>query len=396
MRSFFIPEIKGSNLGGLFLLQGKRKVHEMKKILIAIDNLGGGGAEKVLINLLNHLNRDKYQITLLLLFNEGVHLKSVPEHVEVKYLFNKKSGLVRKIIYKMVKFLPAERLYKHYIKDRYDIEIAFLEGSTTKLISGSPNPNSKKIAWVHTDFSNYHWTIHYYKSNDEEQRQYKNFNQIVFVSNDAQKGFEKTLGIHDNLTVIYNPIDTEEIHAKSQEETIVNHKLTVCSVGRMIVQKGYDRLIKCHASLLKEGIDHDLVLIGEGEEKDALLQLCGELNVEGSVHFLGFQANPYKYVRAADVYVSSSRAEGLPLVVAEALILGKPVLCTRCSGPVELLEDGKYGLIVENSEEGLYEGLKQLLGSKVDREKYEHLAAQRKSFFNIKNIMVQIENLIDE
>ena len=140
----------------------------MKKLLIAIDSLGGGGAEKVLINLLNHLNPNKYSITLLLLFNEGVYLKDVPQHVEVKYLFNPK---MRKLIYKLFKYYPPQKIYKKYIKESYDIEIAFLEGSTTKLISGSPNRFSKKKAWVHTDFSNHHWTVHYYRGDEEEQRQ---------------------------------------------------------------------------------------------------------------------------------------------------------------------------------------------------------------------------------
>jgi glycosyltransferase involved in cell wall biosynthesis len=368
----------------------------MKKLLISIDNLGGGGAEKVLINLLKKLNKDKYNITLLLLFNEGVYLNEVPTHIKVKYLFNTKSNLFRRIIYKMFKYLSAKTLYKKFIKESFDIEIAFLEGSTTKLISGSNNPKSKKIAWVHTDISTYHWTKHYYKSDEEEKQQYKKFNNIVFVSNDAQKGFEKTLNIHDHLSVIYNPIDAEDIIHKSKEETIVYNTLTVCSVGRLMEQKGYDRLINVHAKLINEGIEHNLVLIGDGEKKERLKQLCQDLEVVNSVHFLGFQSNPYKYLNAADLYVSSSRTEGLPLVVAEALILGKPVISTRCSGPVELLDNGKYGMIVENSEEGLYKGVKQLLLSKDERRKYELLSGQRKSFFNIDKIMFQIEDLIED
>jgi glycosyltransferase involved in cell wall biosynthesis len=367
----------------------------MKKLLIAIDSLGGGGAEKVLINLLNHLNTNKYSITLLLLFNEGVYLKDVPPHVEVKYLFNPKSTWLRKIIYKIFKYFPAEKIYKKYIKESYDVEIAFLEGCTTKLISGSTNPRSKKVAWVHTDFSNHHWTVHYYKSNEEEQRQYKLFNDIVFVSNDARKGFETTLGLYENLSVIYNPIDAQDIIARAKEETIVHDKLTVCSVGRLIPAKGYDRLLNVHSKLIKEGIEHDLLLIGEGEERQALAQQCQQLGVTTSVKFLGFQNNPYKYIAAADLYVSSSRAEGLPLVVAEALILGKPVVSTRCSGPVELLDNGNYGLIVENSEEGLYNGMKQLLVNTEERKRYGELSLQRRSFFDIKQILGQIEDLID-
>ncbi|MFP7297235.1 glycosyltransferase [Neobacillus niacini] len=367
----------------------------MKKLLIAIDNLGGGGAEKVLINLLKNLDKNKYSVTLLLLFNEGVYLKEVPPHVKINYLFNPKSTLLRKIIYKLFKYLPAEKIYKKYVKETFDIEIAFLEGCTTKLISGSANPASKKIAWVHTDFSNHHWTVHYYKSDEEEKQQYQKFNDIVFVSNDSRKGFETTLQLHGNHHVIYNPIDAEDIIDKAKEERIVNKKVTICSVGRLIKAKGFDRLINVHARLIKEGIDHDLVLIGEGEEKESLHEQCRQLDVSNSVHFLGFQSNPYKFVAGADLYVSSSRAEGLPLVVAEALILGTPVLSTRCSGPVELLDNGRYGMIVENSEEGLYEGVKQFLLDSDERKRYGELALSRRGFFNIKRILEQIEELID-
>ncbi|WP_187118921.1 glycosyltransferase [Bacillus marasmi] len=368
----------------------------MKKVLISIDSLGGGGAEKVLINLLKHLNKDKYEVTLLLLFNEGIYLKEVPKHVKIKTIFNPKGNIHRRILYKLFKFFSAERLYKTFIQENYDVEIAFLEGSTTKLISGSPNSKSKKIAWVHTDFANYHWSKHYYKNNEEEKKQYKKFNDIIFVSNDSLKGFEKTLLIHDKLSVIYNPIDADEISNKSKQDSIKNDMLTVISVGRLIEQKGYDRLIKVHSQLIKEGIEHKLVLIGEGEEKTKLNQLCDDLHVSKSVVFAGFQTNPYKYVNAADVYVSSSRVEGLPLVVAEALILGKPILCTRCSGPVELLDNGKYGMIVDNSEQGIYDGLKELLLSEDTRKQYAKLALQRKSFFDINKIICQIEQLIDD
>jgi glycosyltransferase involved in cell wall biosynthesis len=367
----------------------------MKKLLIAIDNLGGGGAEKVLITLLNNLDTNKFSVTLLLLFNEGVYLNEVPPHVKINYLFNPKSTLIRKTIYKLFKYSPAEKIYKNFIKETYDVEIAFLEGSTTKLISGSTNPNSQKIAWVHTDFSNYHWTVHYYKNNEEERLQYKSFNEIVFVSDDARKGFENTLHLKKNLNVIYNPINTEEIIEKSKEEEITFDNLTVISVGRLIPQKGFDRLIKAHANLLKAGIKHHVVILGEGEERERLEQLCRDLNVESSVKFLGFQTNPYKYINAADIFVSSSRVEGLSLVVAEALILEKPVISTRCSGPIELLDNGKYGLIVENTGDALYDGLSFLLINNDERKKYELLAKQRKSFFDIQKVMEQIHELID-
>jgi glycosyltransferase involved in cell wall biosynthesis len=295
----------------------------------------------------------------------------------------------------MFRYLPPKWIYNQYIKDKYDVEIAFLEGITTKLISGSTNPKSKKIAWVHTDLSSNHLTRHYFKKVDDEAAHYKKFDEIICVSEDAKSGFENLFHINHNLRVIYNPIDTESIVKKSKEEDIEFDDLTVCTAGRLTEVKGVDRLIRVHAKLRQEGYPHLLQIIGSGLMEAELKKLSQNLGVSDSVQFKGFLTNPYPYIKACDIFVSPSRMEGFSLVVAEALILGRPVVATKTSGPDEILAGGKYGKIVENSEEGLYQGLRDLLENVPLREHYKKMAKVRRSFFNLTAILQDVYEVID-
>jgi len=367
----------------------------MKKILFYIPSLGGGGAEKVLITLLNKLNKEKYSITVLTNTNEGIYFDNMPDNIKIIYLFNKEKKLTIKLYNKIFKYLPAKILYKAFIKDSYDFEVTFLEGEGVKLLSASTS-NSKKIAWIHTDLYNFHWTENIFKNLEDEKRFLDKFQKIVCVSNDAKVGFEKLYGSSDKVEVIYNPIDIEEIEKRSLEIPMNFNKFTICSVGRLIDVKGYDTLISVHKKLLADGFDHDLIILGEGIKRYELEKEIVKLKVSNSVKLLGFISNPYPYIKACNLYVSSSKVEGFPLVISEALILKKAILSTYCSGASEILDDGKYGILVENSEQGLYKGIKNIFEDKNILVKYSQLADSRRQFFTINKIISHIESIFDE
>jgi glycosyltransferase involved in cell wall biosynthesis len=156
--------------------------------------------------------------------------------------------------------------------------------------------------------------------------------------------------------------------------------------------KGFDRLIKVVKRLNDENLDFDLWIVGEGADREKLERYIKENNLK-NVTLLGLQSNPYKYISKADLLVCSSRYEGFNLTVAEGLILERPVLSTNCTGPTEILDDGKYGMIVENSEDGLFEGLKKLIQDKNLLEDYKEKAKLRKDFFDEDKILKEIENL---
>ena len=182
----------------------------------------------------------------------------------------------------------------------------------------------------------------------------------------------------------------------AQEKADINKKkTTIASVGRIVDAKGYDRLINVAEKLNANGLDYDLWIIGDGSEREKLQEIVHQKNLK-NVQFLGSQANPYKYMKQADLYVCSSRYEGYNLTVAEALILGVPVLSTNCTGPCEILDDGNYGVIVENGEEGLYTGIKDLLSNPDKLAYYKQKAIERKDFFNEEKIIGEIEELFGE
>lgn len=360
--------------------------------MILTNNLNGGGAEKVLLTLLNHLSPIEYEIELALVFKTGVYLTSIPSHVKTRYIFDDNINASELISHQ------PEVIYETYLKNDCDVEIAFLEGNATKILSRSTNKVSKKIAWVHIDLNQEHYTKKIYANDEEELSAYNAFNQIVFVSNGALAGFELLFGnrLHERSIVVYNPIDTTDVLQKAKEAlTARKDKITLCTVGRLAMQKGYANLIRAVNSLLQQGYDFNLWILGEGQLEQELKELCIKLKIEKHVTFWGFQTNPYKFMNAADVFVCSSRAEGLSLVIGEALALKKPVVSTKCSGPMEVLSAGKWGQLVEISQEGLYFGIKNYLDNPMSIPVLTNETMEiYNNFYGLDNYVDRIKKLI--
>lgn len=365
----------------------------MKKILFVIESLGGGGAEKVLIDILNHLDKFRYDITVCTLFNVGVYIDKIPDHIHYKTIIKKPTKVKNALFWRLLKYLPRKWAYRLFIRDKYDVEIAFTEGLETMLLSGSNCPN--KIAWVHTDLIHFDWISRYHRSEKHLLENYQQYNSIVFVSKEAKESFEKRFGPFENCSVIYNLIDKNLIRQRSTEFLPVHRydAPVVCAVGRFIPIKGFLRLLRVHKKLIDENIPHELWFLGTGNEEEKMKDFVAKNNLENSVSFFGFQTNPYPYLLHSDIFVSSSVAEGFSLVVAEALTLQKPIVSTRCTGPTEILANGKYGVLVENSEEGLYQGIHSLLTDKAFFLEAKEKAILGSEQFNPKKTIQQIETL---
>lgn len=370
-----------------------------KKILFLIESFAGGGVEKVFIDLINNMDISKYDITVMSIWDYGVRKKDLRKDVKYKSIFPNIKGISR-VFHNFVEKSDGKLLYKLGIREKYDIEIAFIEGRATKIIGASTNPNSRKIAWVHIDLSQGHWTsMVFNKSLEKEKECYKKFNDIIFVSNSAKDGFKKLFGDDfDNLQVKYNPIIAGDVIKKSQEvvddiEKPKNKKLLVTS-GRLVSQKGYESLLEVCNRLNKDKLDYELWILGEGWARPKLEELIDKYKLN-NVKLLGFKENPYKYIKYGDLFVCSSKNEGFSLVIAEAMILGLPIISTNCSGPNELLNFGKYGFMLENNEDALYEGLKEILNNKEKLKYYIEKSKERVNFFNYKDRISDIERLFN-
>lgn len=362
------------------------------KILIIENNLAGGGAEKVLLTLLNHLTPPNYDVTLLLIKNKGIYMNDIPTYVKLQYMIDVTDG--EKEFPKDSNILT--QFYKENIDNDYDIEIAFLEGPPVKLLSCSENKNSKKIAWVHIDLEKVHWTYPYFQSLEEEKNCFFKMDHVVFVSENARKGFERHFKTKlPNALIINNPINTTNIQNLAAEKTIEYSDFTCIVVGSLVNRKGQSRLLYAMGRLFDLGYRFHLYLVGEGSEERSLKELSHILNISEYVHFTGFQKNPYVYMKSADLLISSSISEGYPLVSCEALSLEIPILATDCTGNRDVLQNGKYGLLVENTEEGIFNGLKSILSSP---QLYEELKEKARLGFNecqFETRLKQIETLLE-
>lgn len=362
----------------------------MKKILFVIDTLKGAGAEKVLVTILNNLDYSKYKVDLFLIFKYGVLLKYVPKEVNIISLFK---SFDYKAVKKIYSIMNHKMLYKKCVKDKYDIEIAFLDASPVFFVADSWNKKSKKIVWIHTDRLMSNAIVH----KIQPENLYSKFNKIVCVSNQAKKAF---ISLYKNLSqsklsMIHNPIESKYINQNISMEKFKFDKITLVSIGRLSYAKGYDRLIYVHKRLIDKGFKHQILIIGEGEQKNKLIELIKKLRVEKTFKLLGYIENPYSIVSKTDGFICSSRYEGYSLALAEAMILGKPVITTKVSGPMELIDNGKFGLAVENSKAGLYKGIKKFILNENLRNYYSQKSIERKGFFDLEKSMKQIENLLD-
>lgn len=369
----------------------------MQRVLFLINTLTGGGAEKVLLDIVNNMDYTKYDITLQTIFDIGVYRSQIHNNVKYKAIFKIKHTLQTKVYnFYLYNCDNLKKFYKKYIDENYDIEVAFLEGIPTKILAASSNPN--KFAWVHTDLYNYYGQTKMFRSVQENAECYKRFKKIFCVSQSAKEGFKRRFGFDENVEVLYNPVDEKNIRNRANEpitEIKLNDKFKIITVGRLDYQKGYDRLLRVHKRLQNEGYEYELWILGEGNERKRLEKYIQENDLSESVKLLGFQSNPYKFMKKSDLFVCSSRAEGFSTVATEAIISGLPVVTTDCSGMRELLGESQYGIIVSNDEDGIYTGIKTML---IDNEKlseYKRRAQSRGNQFSIKETIKRTEEVLD-
>ena len=360
----------------------------MIKILFFIENLSAGGAEKVLRDLVNHMDQTKFDLTVQTVWPcdaqkylaPGIRYKSMYSSESranhLRYRAEAESGLA----------------YRLHVKDDYDIECAYLEMGPTKVMAASTNKKAKKLAWVHCDLSKKLSDLDAFIAKAEPQ--YRKFDEVICVSENVRESFERLFGSQIPTRVLYNVVDDVAIREKARQilpAGLQKRRLTMASLGRLTHQKGYDVLLRVHDRLIRDGMECDLWIAGEGEDRPALEQFIAEHRLQDSVKLLGFCENPYPILQAADLLVCSSRYEGLSTFVTEGLILGKPIITTNCTGMRELLGDSEYGLIAGNDDEAFYQGLKQMLSDESRRAYYADKSEERGKSFSMQKLVADSE-----
>ena len=369
----------------------------MKKILFGITSLTLGGAERVLVDLANKLC-EKYEITIFTIYANGELEKQLSKNVNLKTLYKKQylelSNWERKIVPIKV-LLNKKKIYNNYIKANYDVEISFLEGPITRLF-GVRNNKTRKISWIHNDISLVFGNgLKAKLKRFIDKIVYSKYDTLVFVSKENLKNFNETYKMLADVKkeVIYNYIDTNRIIEKAEEKTetgFSKKSINLVTVARLVPQKAIGRFIEVHSKLINEELNHEVYVIGDGPEKEKLEKSIKENNVENSFHLLGKKENPYPYIKNANYFCLLSNFEGYGMVLEEAKILGKPIIITNTAAR-EAVENYKNSIILENSKEGIYNGLKEILKEK----KQENTEISQLKEYDNSKIIGQVVELIE-
>ena len=351
----------------------------MIKILFFIENLNEGGAEKVLRDLVNHMDQTKFDITVQTVWPCDASRYLMPG-IRYKSMYDSKNRI------NLLRYRAEAECglaYRLHIRDDYDIECAYLEMGATKIMAASVSKKAKKLAWVHCDLTKAVADPRAFA--EKSAPWYARFDQVVCVSQSVKERFDELFENRFESTVLYNVIDDAAIREKALLQLSAGaekKRFTVLSVGRLTTPKNYLRLLRSHKRLLDEGIEHDLWILGDGPQRTMLEQYVSENGLQASVRMPGFMENPYPFIREADLLACSSIYEGYSTFMTEGVILGKPIVTTDVSGMRELLGDSEYGLIVENDDEEFCLGLKRMLTDDALRERYAARAKERSADFS--------------
>lgn len=366
-----------------------------QKILFVIHDLHHGGAEKVLVNLVNHMDKDRFDISVLALFGGGVNEQFLSP--QVRLLHGHQSMIPGNS--KIMKLFSPRQLFRHYIKEKYDVIVSYLEGPSARIVSGCPDDGTRLVSWIHIEQHTIKKAAGSFRTPAEAARCYARFDRTICVAQSVADDFQSIFALERLPVVLYNTVESDVIKANAEEgvasEQFSKEQLKIIGVGKLVPAKGFDRLLYVHKRLLLE--DHLPVhtyLLGEGPEREKMESWIKKNELQDSITFLGYQTNPYKYVAACDLFVCSSYAEGFSTAATEALIVGTPVITTRVSGMQEMLGDNEYGVITENDEESLYCGIRDLLNDPQRLSHYREKARERGMFFDTEQTVRAVEEML--
>ena len=366
----------------------------MIKILFFIPNLSVGGAEKVLINLVNNMDKSKFDITVQTLFAGGVNEQFLNKDIKYKYCFKKTFRGNSQIL----KLFSPETLYKKFIKEQYDIIVSYLEGPTARIVSGCTDEKTKLVSWIHIEQHTKDVASYSFRNYEEAKRCYGRFDKTICVSEYVKKDFLSIFDNIENIDVLYNTNETRQIIEKSNEKIDENilsgEEYNLCVVGKVSVRKGCDRIARIQKRLIDSGINSHIYFLGVGPYEDDLKKYAVENGIEKSITLLGYRTNPYKYVKNCDLFICASLSEGFSTAATEALIVGTPVVTVEVSGMKEMLgENNEYGIVTENDEDALYEGIKKMLTTPGMLEDYAERAKERGKEFSTEKTVMAVEEM---
>lgn len=355
-----------------------------KKVVVIIPSLRGGGAEKVMINVVSALDRNKFDITLIVIKKEGPYIDLVPKDI---HLIDIGIDRVRNSIYKLLKTLNCIKpdvilsTQSHLNLSLLMIK-PMLKGRPKVIVREANTPSKDMESLTNIKKSVYKMLYKYL---------YNKADYIIAQCEDMKLDMVQYLKLNEeDITCIYNPLDIEKIKTlRGGKNPYSKNKINLLSVGRLCHQKGFDILIEAFKLVNEEIPNTHLTILGEGNLKDKLQKQIGDLGLEKNISLIDFKKNPYPYYYYSDMYILSSRWEGFPNTLLEALACETKVVSINCkSGPREILADGKYGEIIDS-----YDSIELAKGI-VNYISMENRTQFRADDFSINNIIKNYEDIL--
>jgi glycosyltransferase involved in cell wall biosynthesis len=372
------------------------------KVLFFISSLGGGGAERVMVDLLRNIDRGRIEPILVLLYpyEDSPYRQYLPEDIRVIVVTRKSDSLPGKLL-QLLNFI------KTIHKEKPNVIVSMLTHNNIMAMLSGLLFGIRVIACEHNTLSEVIKT--------EEGRRilgfpvsllvkscYRFADKIIAVSEGIRLNLISDFGImSEKVQTIYNPIDLNRIKAlisdSPEHPFFRDQKPVVIAMGRLTAQKGFDILLKGFSRVISE-IDARLIVMGEGPQRAYLENIIRNLGIVDKVYLSGFQRNPYALLAHSAIFVLSSHYEGLPMAILEAMACGIPVISTDCrSGPREILQNGQCGILVPvNNETALAEAITRLLNDREQREEFSKRGKERMKDFTVNEIVRQYEDVICE
>ena len=390
-----------------------------KKILFYTSGVGLGGVEKVVLEVLKEIDKSKFDIKLALQYeNENLFENEISEEVNYKYMLpqkiidkslyyrERKKNIFYKMLYSFMLSYEKYIIKKNYLefsKDR-EIVIDFKSGDFLKLINLENGIDKKKICWLHGEITK----LNKYEKRKKFLRENLNkCDKVVCICEDMKNGVIKEIPeLEEKLEVIYNPFDIEKIKIKSNdyseikdEEKKLLEDNYIIMVSRLeLKMKDFNTLIKAFKIVNQKRKDIKLYLLGEGPDREKIENMIKNEDLQEYIKLLGVKRNPYTWIKNSKLLVHSSKSEGFGLVLVEALILKRIIVSTNCKvGPREILDNGKYGSLVEvgNYNVMAQEILELLQENSIKKERYLSNIDKSVERFDKRNIIKHIERVLD-
>ena len=361
-----------------------------KKLLFVIPGLDAGGAEKSLVNLLNTIDKEKYDVDLFLFSHQGLFLDQVPNFVHIlpknpelitfqksilpsllglilhgnfclakdRFLYFWKNRNIKNAgIAEQFSWENFRNAFRH-LETKYDIAIGFLEKSSIYFTVDKIHA-VKKIGFIHTFFSALDLDMNF------EKKYIKSLDCLAAVSIECADDLKSIFPeVAEKIEVMPNIVSSQLINKLASENIEKLKTNSIISVGRLIPLKGFDLAIEAGEILKNRNIPFHWYIIGEGLERPNIEKKIAQYGLKDEFTLLGLRKNPYPYIRQAEIFVQPSRYEGKSIAVDEAKILGKPIVLTNFSTAKDQIQNNINGQIVAMNPEAIADGIIKFIEDK--------------------------------